>query len=372
MYTNMWTNVPKEFQEYADYSWDEHFGRPVPSYINREDFKGYIVARAKKSNVKRFIKFNTVVRYVAEDDQSRFSVTVEDLLTGKNRTEVFDSVVVGTGHFSVPNMPHFDGLEEFPGRIIHSHDLRNVKEFAGQDVLVIGNYMSGVDIGVQLHLGGSKSVTISYRTKAMAFQWPDGMTEVPLLIKIDGKTATFKDGTQREIDSIIFCTGYQHNFPFLEDKLRLVTANLFYPSQLYKGIFFQDQPRLLYLAMQNLCFTSLLFDAQARYARDVIFGRIPLPDVEKRREDETIWKEKLAQCKELIDLVELQANYIGDLNAATDHPPVKLEALLEIAKTCIADKVDSILNYRDKCFRSVFTGTEAARNPVPWVELGRK
>lgn len=36
MYRHLWSNGPKECLEFADYSFDEHFGRPVSSYPPRE------------------------------------------------------------------------------------------------------------------------------------------------------------------------------------------------------------------------------------------------------------------------------------------------------------------------------------------------
>ena len=60
----------------------------------------------------------------------------------KEEEEEFDYVVVGSGHFSTPNVVSFPGLETFPGRILHSHDFRNAGEFKGQRVLVVGSSYS--------------------------------------------------------------------------------------------------------------------------------------------------------------------------------------------------------------------------------------
>ena len=48
------------------------------------------------------------------------------------------------------------------------------------------------------------------------FGWPEGITEVPALRHLDGRTAHFADGTRRDVDAIILCTGYQHHFPFID------------------------------------------------------------------------------------------------------------------------------------------------------------
>ena len=50
-----------------------------------------------------------------------------------------------------------------------------------------------------------------------------------------------------------------------------------HPPRLYKGIFWLDNPKLMYLGMQDQFYTFSMFDAQAWYARDVILGRIKLP-----------------------------------------------------------------------------------------------
>ena len=39
MYRYLWSNGPKECLEFADYTFDEHFGRPMGSYPPREDRK---------------------------------------------------------------------------------------------------------------------------------------------------------------------------------------------------------------------------------------------------------------------------------------------------------------------------------------------
>ena len=42
MYQGLWTNAPKECLEFADYTFDEHFGRPIPSYPPREVLYDYL------------------------------------------------------------------------------------------------------------------------------------------------------------------------------------------------------------------------------------------------------------------------------------------------------------------------------------------
>ena len=52
MYRYLWSNGPKECLEFADYSFDEHFGKPIPSFPPREVLYDYILGRVKKGNLK--------------------------------------------------------------------------------------------------------------------------------------------------------------------------------------------------------------------------------------------------------------------------------------------------------------------------------
>ena len=92
--------------------------RPIPP---REVLYDYITGRAKKSGVRKQIRFSTAVRFVEFSNKTgKFKVTVEDLPTRATSSENFDYVIVATGHFSVPNVPHFEGVEKFPGRVMHA------------------------------------------------------------------------------------------------------------------------------------------------------------------------------------------------------------------------------------------------------------
>ena len=182
MYRYLWSNGPKECLEFADYTFDHHFGQPIPSFPPREVLFDYITGRAKKSGMRKQIRFATPVRFVEFLPKTgKFRVTVEDLKDRSTRSEKFDYVIVATGHFSVPNVPYFEGVERFPGRVLHGHDFRDAQEFAGKSLLVVGASYSAEDIALQCHKYGAKSVTMCWRTKPMGFRWPDGMEERPLL-----------------------------------------------------------------------------------------------------------------------------------------------------------------------------------------------
>lgn len=369
MYRYLWSNGPKECLEFADYTFEEHFGKQIPSFPPREVLFDYIVGRAKKSDLKRYIQFQTAVRFVEYSDSTgKFTMRVCDLPRNAERTEQFDYVIVCSGHFSIPNVPEFEGLDSFPGRVLHAHDFRDAQEFTGKDLLVIGSSYSAEDIGLQCRKYGAKSVTISYRTAPMGFKWPEGMKEVPLLTKVEGRTAHFKDGSTADVDAIILCTGYLHHFPFLADDLRLRTHNRLYPPHLYKGIFWQDNPKLMYIGMQDQFYTFTMFDLQAWYARDVVLGRIKLPSKEEREKDEKEWVSREESLEDPFQQIDFQADYMADLAKQVDYPEFDLDLTRELFKEWEHDKEESITSYRDKAFTSPCTRNKAPVHHTPWYQ----
>lgn len=369
MYRYLWSNGPKECLEFADYSFEEHFGRPIPSYPPRAVLRDYIMGRVEKSGARQYIRFNTAVHWVDyAEETGKFAVTVRDLKEDLLCTEEFDYVVVATGHFSTPNAPYFEGLNQFPGRVMHAHDFRDACEFAGKDLLLIGSSYSAEDIGTQCHKYGAKSVTFSYRSQPMGFDWPDSFNEVPLLTKVVGKTAYFKDGSSQDVDAIILCTGYQHHFPFLPDELTLNTHNRLYPEGLYKGIFLEKNPKLVFLGMQDQYYTFNMFDAQAWYARDVILDRITLPDETAMAADRADWVSQEQEVGNPFQAIDFQAAYIRDLLQPTDYPTFDVEGVAEIFKEWEHHKEADILGYRNKSYRSTLTGTLAPVHHTPWMQ----
>lgn len=369
MYRNLWSNGPKEVLEFADYTFDEHFGRPISSYPPREVLWDYISGRLKDSRVKEKIHFATVVRWVEEHPETEtFSVTVENLRSGETETSEFDYVIVGSGHFTFPNVPYFKGIETFPGQVIHAHDFRGAESFADRDVLMIGASYSAEDIGSQAYKMGARSVTMSYRSRPMDYDWPKEMDEQPLVEKIEGKKVTFSNGVTREFDAIVLCTGYLHHYPYLPSELALNSPNNLYPDHLYRGVVSEANNRLFYLGAQDQWLTFNMFDAQAWFVRDVILGRISLPDAAGQRAHIEGWLERFRGLRDAADQVDFQTDYVRDLITQTDYPMFDLHEVAEILKSWTKDKKRDIMGYRNVVYRSVVTGTLADRHHTEWIQ----
>lgn len=369
MYKYLWSNGPKECLEFADYTFMDHFKQPLSSYPPREALFDYIEGRIKQSNARNYIKFNTVARWVDYlEDKKQFRVVFDDLVKNETFEEFFDYLVLGTGHFSTPNMPFFKGIDNFPGTVMHAHDFRGADQFIDKDILLIGSSYSAEDIGVQCFKHGSKSVTISYRTNPIGVKWPKGVEEKTIVTHFEENKAFFKDGTSKEFDAVVLCTGYQHKFPFLPDNLRLKTKNCLYPDKLYKGVVFNENERLIFLGMQDQYYTFNMFDAQAWFARDYMLGRLALPAKADRENDIAKWLKAEEKTTTSNAQVDFQTAYIKDLISMTDYPTFNIDQVGEMFKQYLDSKEVDILTYRDQVYTSVMTQVTAEEHHTVWMK----
>lgn len=370
MYRYLWSNGPKEGLEFADYSFEEHFGKQIGSYPPRAVLFDYIEGRVLRAGVRDWIRFRSPVRFVRWNEGTQtFTVTVHDLANDRMYDEEFTHVVVASGHFSTPNVPEFRGFATFGGRILHAHDFRDALEFKDKDILIVGTSYSAEDIGSQCWKYGCKSVTVAHRTAPMGFDWPSNWQEVPILSHVEGRTAFFKDGTSKDIDAIILCTGYKHHFPFLPDDLRLKTKNRLATADLYKGVVWVHNPRLFYLGMQDQWFTFNMFDAQAWWVRDAIMGRIAIPAdkaVLEKDVADRIAAEDAGQ--DAHDAIHYQGDYVKELIAETDYPSFDVDGACEAFFEWKDHKKKNIMTFRDNAYRSVITGTMAPLHHTPWKD----
>ena len=367
MYRYLWSNGPKECLEFADYSFDEHFNQPIPSFPPREVLYDYILGRAKKANIKKYIQFNTTVTE-AKFNGNQFEVSVLNKKDNTITSDNYDYLIVASGHFSVPYIPEYQGMKSFHGRILHGHDFRDAEEFRNKDVVVLGSSYSAEDIALQCYKYGAKSVTIGYRHNPMGFKWPDGMKEVHYLDRLEGNKAIFKDGHEQNADAIILCSGYLHHFPFLDESLRLKTVNRLYPPKLYKGVVWQNNHKLMYLGMQDQFHTFNMFDCQAWFARDVIIGKIKMPTDEDVDNDINKWVSEEEALEDPIQMIDFQTEYTKDLHSSSDYPAIDFELIRKHFKVWEHHKEEDIMTYRNNSFSSAVTGTVAPIHHTSWAE----
>jgi trimethylamine monooxygenase len=370
MYRYLWSNGPKEALEFADYTFEEHFGKQIASFPPRAVLFDYIEGRVRKTNVRDLIRFNSVIRWVSYSDETgMFTVTVHDHIKDTTYSEEFDHVICASGHFSTPNVPHYEGFSTFNGRILHAHDFRDAREFSGKNVLIVGASYSAEDIGSQCWKYGAKSVTSSYRSAAMGFDWPENWDEVPGIERVGEDTVYFVDGTNRKIDAIILCTGYKHFFNFLPDDLRLKTTNRLASADLYKGVAFTKNPKMFYLGMQDQWFTFNMFDVQAWWVRDAILGKIEVPTDQAVLDADVV--ERIAREDASDDVkyaIKYQGEYIKEMMAETDYPNFDVDGANSAFFDWKKHKGEDIMGFRNKSHASVMTGTMAPVHHSPWKD----
>jgi len=218
----------------------------------------------------------------------------------------FDAVVFANGHYSVPFVPEVKGLDKylglFPGRVVHSKTYRTPLLYKNKKILIIGNSASGKDLTTDL----LSSVHLPiYQSRRSPSRWdgstpPPGVAWKPVIKKyLSSGRIVFEDDTYLDdIDTVIYCTGYQPSFPFWNVKNNGSEIWDYGKRKLVKNYlhtFFQGFETLGIVGMPRvLTFRSFEYQAIAlarlwsgRQARD-------LPDLEEQER----WESERTELRE--------------------------------------------------------------------------
>ena len=110
----------------------------------------------------------------------------------------------------------------------------------------------------------------------------------PGIDRLDGDTVRFADGTQEQVDVIIWATGYRINFPFLKQNALAVENNRF---PLYRRMVKPGWENLFFMGLaQPLPTLVNLAEQQSKFVAAVISGAHTLPD--SHRMESTIIKDE--------------------------------------------------------------------------------
>lgn len=142
------------------------FPSSFPSYISKDKFLQYL-----EDYVSHF-KINPLYHRtvdVAEYDQDSQKWKVKAMNKVCGEIEEYDGrfLVVATGETSDPFIPEIEGLKSFTGKVIHSTEYKNGKEFKDEHVLVVGSGNSGMEIALDLINHGAKT-SIVVRSQVIA------------------------------------------------------------------------------------------------------------------------------------------------------------------------------------------------------------
>ncbi len=79
------------------------------------------------------------------------------LFRNEHKSEVFNAVLLCTGHHAIPNRPDpWPHQDMFKGRILHSHSYKDDRPFTDQRIIVVGIGNSGGDLAVELSRYGKQ------------------------------------------------------------------------------------------------------------------------------------------------------------------------------------------------------------------------
>uniref|UniRef100_A0A915PXY6 Flavin-containing monooxygenase n=1 Tax=Setaria digitata TaxID=48799 RepID=A0A915PXY6_9BILA len=151
-------NTSKEMTAYSDFPPPANFC----NFMHHSKVLEYLKDYAKVNDLYKYIHFNTTVLQVSQVGNSW------EVKTSNNDKEMYDYVMICTGHHSFPQYPKIPGSEKFEGRILHAHKYRDYQGFEGKDVFIVGIGNSALDIAAEL-AGVSKSVTVSTRRGSWIF-----------------------------------------------------------------------------------------------------------------------------------------------------------------------------------------------------------
>ncbi len=186
-------------------------------------------------------------------------------------------------------MPHatITGLDNFKGTVLHGQVYRNPTPFHSQSVLVVGSSLSGIDIAIEI-ASVAKTVYLSQRRKTYTIKGPVGKNIVPvsksLCIEEDG-LVLLQDGQKLSVDSIVLCTGYKYNFPFLSNECGITVENN-RVQHLYKHIFNIHYPSMAFIGIQVKVLAFFNMDMQVKAALSVFAGKHKLPEKHAMLKDE--------------------------------------------------------------------------------------
>ncbi len=189
-------------------------------------------------------------------------------------------------HYSVPHV-NVTGLANFKGTVLHSQVYRNPAPFHSQSVLVVGSSLSGIDIAMEI-ASVAKTVYLSQRRRGFAIKGPVRENIVPvarsLRIEEDG-LVLLQDGQKLSVDSIVLCTGYEYDFPFLSNESGITVENN-RVQHLYKHIFNIHHPSMAFIGIHIKVLPLFDMDMQVKAALSVFTGKRRLPDKRVMLEDE--------------------------------------------------------------------------------------
>ncbi|KAK6250018.1 Flavin monooxygenase-like - like 10 [Theobroma cacao] len=307
IYDSLRIASPREIMGYTDFPFLMKKGRDMRRFPGHNELWLYLKDFCEWFGLKEMIRFNTRVEYVGMLDYGEFGKDLKWVVKSKEKNaekvveEVFDAVVVATGHYSQPRLPCIKGMDAWKRKQMHSHIYRVPEPFRDEVVVIVGNSQSGQDISMET-VEVAKEVYLSARSLDIT----EGLSKViskhqnlhlhPQMESLheDGRVQ-FEDGSWVIADTIIYCTGYSYTFPFLDTKgIVVVDDNRVGP--LFEHTFPPSlAPSLSFVGIPRKLIGFPFFESQAKWIAQVLSGKRSLPS----------WDDMMQSIKEFYHSREL-------------------------------------------------------------------
>ncbi|KQH75294.1 monooxygenase [Mycobacterium gordonae] len=264
----------KKSTQYVEYPMPADY----PTFPSRAQMLAYLNDYVDRFRLRENIEFGCEVVELRPLDRTGMAGWSVRLASGETRT--YAGVVVANGHYWDRNIPTYPGV--FTGRQLHSKDYKRPADFGhGDRVLVVGAGNSASDLAVEAAatfgrsdismrrgywfipktIFGIPSSELDRVWVPMALQRPVFKTLLRLsygsyrryglerpdhklftkdvtvnsslmyallhgtvtrrveISRFDGRTVHFVDGSAREYDTIVWATGFNTRFPFLDESM---------------------------------------------------------------------------------------------------------------------------------------------------------
>jgi hypothetical protein len=315
----------------------EYDGFPMPpgtaDYPSHRELLAYFAAYADRFGVTKHVRFGTELRRAAPLPEGGWRLETEGpdgAATGRCAV-----LLVAGGHHWDPLLASYPG--SFAGCLIHAHDFKSARPFAGQRVLVIGGGNSACDIAVEVARAASFTAISMRRgyhffpkliagrptdlvnggiwflprplraaTARLAIalihgsnrryglpvprhgplsQHPTLNSEIlhairhgavaprPDIARFEGGDVKFADGRSEPYDCVIAATGYRVSFPYLDREALGLGAPGEIPP-LYLNVVHPDRRDLFFIGLvQPVGCIWTLAELQGRLAAAALAGR---------------------------------------------------------------------------------------------------
>ena len=329
-YKSLHINTSRDLMAYSDFPMPRHY----PDYPSHQQILDYFENYVDHFDIRKRITFKMGVEKVIRQEDGSYLVKTED-----GREHNYAHLVVANGHHWDPRFPEPDFPGEFSGEILHSHFYKTPEAFKDKRVLVLGIGNSSVDITCELSRVAAKAFLATRSGAHVVPKYilgkpadangktfaalPIGVQRVifngilkltrgnvkdyglpkpkhklfqehptvsqdllslighgrihikPNIKFYEGHTVTFDDGTQEEIDNIIYATGYKISFPFFEKDFVSAQNN---KINLYHQAVHPDYEGLYFVGLiQPLGAIMPLAELQAKWIGGLISETIQRP-----------------------------------------------------------------------------------------------